>query len=66
MMGLSVTYLDSSFPDDNPRFNLPGYYLVRADSPNNTKRGSVCIYFKESLTVRSVMSKGMPFTRTFI
>ena len=42
---LSETYLDSSnlFDDDN--FNLPGYDIVRADHPSNTKRW--CLYHFE-------------------
>ena len=30
------------------------YNLVRADHPNNVKRGGVCIYYKESLPVRVI------------
>lgn len=29
-IGISETYLDSSFSDDNPRLNIPGYNKVRA------------------------------------
>ena len=32
--------------------NFPGYKLVRADYPGNVKRGGICIYFKESLSIR--------------
>ena len=28
--------------------------MVRADHPNNVKRGGVCIYYKESLPVRVI------------
>ena len=31
---------------------IDGYNLVRADHPNNIKRGGVCIYCKELLLVR--------------
>ena len=31
---------------------LEGYNLIRSDHPSNTKRGGVCIYYKESLVVR--------------
>ena len=31
--------------------NFPGYQLVRADYPENVKRGGVFIYFKESLSI---------------
>ena len=56
MMYISETYLDSRFPNDDPRLNLPGCNVVGADNPNNTKRSGVCVYFKESLTVCSVTS----------
>ena len=35
---LSETYLDSSISSDNDNLELPGYNLVRADNPTNTKR----------------------------
>ena len=47
---LSETYLDSSIPDNV--IQIEGYNLVRADHPDNIKRGGVCIYYKESLPVR--------------
>ena len=56
MICISETYLDSSFPNDDPRLNLPGYNVVRTDNPNNVKRGGVWVYFKESLSVGSVTS----------
>ena len=31
---------------------LEGYNLIRSDDPSNTKRGGVCIYYKERLAVR--------------
>ena len=49
---LSDTYLDSSTPDS--LLEIDGYILVRADHPNNIKRGGVCIYYKESLPVRVI------------
>ena len=36
---LSETYLNSSIPSDDDNLELPGYNLVRADNPTNTKRG---------------------------
>ena len=62
------TYLDSRFPDDDPRLNLPGYSLVRLDNSNNTKRGSVCVYFMDSLALtfgNIPLLKGMPFIKGF-
>ena len=31
---------------------VSGYSLIRSDHPSNTKRSSVCIYYKEPLVVR--------------
>ena len=56
MMYISETYLDSRFPNDDPRLNSPGCNVVGADNSNNTKRSGVCVYFKKSLTVCSVTS----------
>ena len=49
---LSETYLDSSTPDS--LLEIDGYILVRANHPNNIKRGGVCIYYNESLLVRVI------------
>ena len=48
---LGETYLGSSFPLDDSNLILNGYNLIRADHPQNVKRGGVCIYFKESLPI---------------
>ena len=49
---LSETYLDSSTP--NNIIDIEGYNLVCADHPDDTKRGGVCIYYKESLPVKII------------
>ena len=49
---LSETFLDSSFLPDDPRLSLDGYNLIRADHPNDVKRGGVCVYVKNSLATR--------------
>lgn len=64
------TYLGSRFPDDDdPRLNLLGYGLVRLDNSNNTKRGSVCVYFMDllALTFGNIpILKGMLLLKDFI
>ena len=55
---LSETYLDSLTP--NSLLEIDGYNLIRADHPNNTKRGGVCIYYKEPLPVRVI---GLPYLK---
>ena len=42
------TYLDSTTSDN--LLEIDGYNLVRADHPDNIKRGGVCIYYKELFT----------------
>ena len=48
---LSETFLDSSFPADDPRIMLNNYNLLRCDHPSDTKKGGVCIYFKDHLSL---------------
>ena len=57
-ISLSETYLDSSTPDN--LINIEGYNLVRADHPDNIKRGEVCIYYKEFLPVQVI---SLPFLK---
>ena len=49
---LSETYLENSYHIDDYQLTLPGYNLIRADSPNNIKRGGVCIYYQDTLPVK--------------
>ena len=42
---VSESYLDSTFSSDNEDINIKGCKLVRADNPNNIKRGGVYAYF---------------------
>ena len=49
---LSETYLDSSISNDDDNLEIPGYDLFRADHPSNTKRGGVCICYRNSLALK--------------
>ena len=49
---LSETYLDSNIPSDDDNLELPGYNLECTDNRNNTKRGSVCSYYYNSLPLK--------------
>ena len=44
---LSETFLNSSISIDDNRLSIPGYLMMRADHPSDTKRGRVCLYYKE-------------------
>ena len=51
---ISETYLDSSISVDDTTLSLPGYNLVQSHHPRNIKRGGVCLYYKENLSLRSI------------
>ena len=44
--------MDSFFLPDDKTLKLDGYNLVRADPPNNVKRGGTYVYVKNSLATR--------------
>jgi len=48
---LSETFLDSSTEANDPKINIPGYNLIRSDHLSNTKRGGVCMFYKDYLPV---------------
>ena len=45
---LSETFLDSSFSSLDDRINIQVYNLLRADHPNDNKKGGVCMYLKNT------------------
>ena len=49
---LSETYLDNWVLSDKSDLDFQCSHMVRADYPGNVKRGGVCIYFKESWSLR--------------
>ena len=49
---LSETYLDSTVPFDDDNLVISGYNLIRSDHPSNTKRGCICLYYKNYLPLR--------------
>ena len=45
-------YLGNSYhSDDDYQVAFPGSNLIRAENPNTTKTGGVCIYYRETLPV---------------
>ena len=46
---LSETFLNSSIQTNDDRISIDGYNLIRADHPNDSKRGGICIYYKEHI-----------------
>ena len=57
---LSETYLDSSISIEEKSLIIDGYKLLRADHPSDTKRGGVCIYHKESMSVKVLNLSQLP------
>ena len=51
---LSETFLNSDISCDDNNLQLPGFDLIRADHPSNTKRGGVCIYYWNFLTLKLI------------
>ena len=49
---MMFAYLNASFSNDDDSLEVPGYNLFRADHPSNTKRGGVCIYYRNSLPLK--------------
>ena len=48
---LSETFLDSSIPIDDNRLSIFSYSMMRADHASSTKRGGVCLCFKDHLPI---------------
>ena len=49
---ISESYLNSDTSSNDDKLNIPGYNMSRADHPSGNRRGEVCIYYKESLTIK--------------
>ena len=45
----SETFLDSPTPPIDERLYIKWYSIIKTDHPSHTKRGGVCIYYKEYL-----------------
>ena len=51
---ISETYLDSSAQSADRDISINGCKLIRADHPSNSKRGGVCIFYRESFAVQLI------------
>ena len=49
---LSETYLNSETSTDDQNLEILGSCLLRADHPSNDKRGSVCIFYRATFSLR--------------
>ena len=48
---LSETFLGSFISIDDNRLSISGYSMMRAYHPSNTKRGRLCLFYKEHLPI---------------
>ena len=46
---LTETFLNSSILSDDNRIKIDGYNLIRSDHSSDSKKGEVCIYYKEHI-----------------
>ena len=46
------SFLDSSIDKDDPRLRIENYELIRSDHPSNSKRGGVCLYHRDHISVK--------------
>ena len=46
------SYLNSGTLSSDGNLNIPDYNMSRADHPSGNRRGGVCIYYKESLSIK--------------
>ena len=51
---LSETFLNSDISCDDNNLQLPGFDLILTDHQSNTKRGGVCIYYRNFLTLKLI------------
>ena len=62
---LSETYLNSETSPDDDNLEIPGYNIIRKDHPSNTKRGGVCVYYKNTLPFKIINIKYLQECITF-
>ena len=48
---LSEAFLNSSIQSYDHKLKIDGYNLIRSDHPSDSKKGGVCIYYKEHITL---------------
>ena len=46
---LTETFLNSSILSDDNKIKIDGYIIIRSDHPSDSKKGGVCIYYKEHI-----------------
>ena len=57
---ISETHLDSSVSKGDNALSIEGYSVIQADHSSNTKRGGVCIYYNDKISVRQKSNISLP------
>ena len=48
-ISISETFLNSSTDSEDDRLKIEGYNLIRSDHPSGSKKGGICVYYKEQI-----------------
>ena len=48
---IGESFLNSEIEDDDQRLTIENYSLIRSDHPSGSKRGGVCIYYRDHLVL---------------
>ena len=51
---ISESYINSDTSSNGDSLNIAGYNMSCADHPSGNCRGGVCIYYKESLSIKKL------------
>ena len=54
------SYLDSTISSDDSSLSVDRYNLTRADHPKDIKQGGICIYYRETLPVKTIQIDYLP------
>ena len=57
---ISETHLDSSVSKDDNALSIEGYSIIQADHSRNTKKGDVCIYYNDKISIRQMSNINLP------
>ena len=63
---LSETFLNSDVSCDDNNLQLPGFDLIRAGHPSNTKIGGVCTYYRNCLPLKVINIRYLNQCITFV
>ena len=57
---ISETHIDSSVSKDDNALSIEGYSIIQAHHSSNTKKGDVCIYYNDKISIRQMSNINLP------